>query len=49
MTISEQVSAATYSRGFLVHGFFYLEDGDVFLRNVGSQKLYMAPHLRRLQ
>jgi hypothetical protein len=32
---------------FLVHGFFYPEDGvDTFLRNVGSHKIYTAPHPR---
>jgi hypothetical protein len=40
--------AATCSRCFLAHGFFYPEDGgDMFLRNVGSHKIYTAPHLRR--
>jgi hypothetical protein len=29
-------------------GFFYPEDeDDIFLRNVGSHKIYMAPHPRR--
>jgi hypothetical protein len=43
-----RLSAATCSRWFLARGFFYLEDGgDTFLRNVGSHKIYMAPHLRR--
>jgi hypothetical protein len=29
-------------------GFFYPEDGgDTFLRNVGSHKIYTAPHPRR--
>jgi hypothetical protein len=33
---------------FLALGFFYPEDGgDTFLRNVGSHKIYMAPHRRR--
>jgi hypothetical protein len=42
------VAAATCSCWFLTHGFFYPEDGrDTFLRNVGSQKVYMAPHPRR--
>jgi hypothetical protein len=27
--------------------FFYPEDGDTFLRNVGSHKIYTAPHPRR--
>jgi hypothetical protein len=41
-------TAATFSRWFLVHGFFYPEDGgDTFLRNVGSHKIYTAPHPRR--
>jgi hypothetical protein len=39
-------SAATCSRWFLAHGFFYPEDeGDMFLRNVGLHKIYTAPHL----
>jgi hypothetical protein len=39
-------SAATRSRWFLILGFFYYEDGgDTFLRNVGSHKIYTAPHL----
>jgi hypothetical protein len=38
-------SAATCSRWFLARGFFYPEDGsDTFLRNVGSHKIYTAPH-----
>jgi hypothetical protein len=38
---------ATYSRWFLDHGFFYPEDGgDTFSRNVGSLKIYTAPHPR---
>jgi hypothetical protein len=42
------VAAATCSRWFLARGFFYLEDGGVtFLRNVGSHKIYTAPHPRR--
>jgi hypothetical protein len=36
-------SAATCSHWFLARGFFYLEDeGDRFLRNVGSHNLYGA-------
>jgi hypothetical protein len=36
------------SRWFLARGFFYLEDeGDTFFRNVGSHKIYTAPHPRR--
>jgi hypothetical protein len=42
-------SAATCSRCFLARGFFNPEDGgDMFLRNVGSYKIYTAPHPRRL-
>jgi hypothetical protein len=42
------MAAATYSRWFLAREFFYLEDGgDTFLRNVGSHKIYTAPHPRR--
>jgi hypothetical protein len=41
-------SAAICSRWFIVRGFFYPEDGgDTFLRNVGSHKIYKAPHTRR--
>jgi hypothetical protein len=41
-------SAATCSRWFLARGLFYPEDGgDTFHRNVGSHKIYMAPHPRR--
>jgi hypothetical protein len=41
-------SATTCSRWFFARGFLYTEDGgDTFLRNVGSQKIYMAPHPRR--
>jgi hypothetical protein len=30
---------------FLDRGFYYPEDGDdTFLRNVGSHKIYTAPH-----
>jgi hypothetical protein len=43
------VAADTCSRWFLARGFFYPEDGgDMFLRNVGSHKIYTAPHPRRL-
>jgi hypothetical protein len=42
------VLAATCSHGFLVHRFFYPEDGgNTFLYNIGSHKIYMAPHPRR--
>jgi hypothetical protein len=45
---SSSESAATCSRWFLARGFFYPEDGgDTFLRNVGSHKIYTAPHPRR--
>jgi hypothetical protein len=41
-------SATTCSRWFLARGFFCPEDGDnKFLRNVGSYKIYTAPHPRR--
>jgi hypothetical protein len=41
-------SAATCSRWFLTRGFSFPEDGgDTFLRNVGSHKIYMAPHPRK--
>jgi hypothetical protein len=41
-------SAATCSRWFLARGLFYLEDeGDTFLRNVGSNKIYTVPNPRR--
>jgi hypothetical protein len=41
-------SAATCSRWFLARRIFYPEDGsDTFLRNVGSHKMYTAPHPRR--
>jgi hypothetical protein len=44
VTIISQV-AATCSLWFLARGFFYREDeGDTFLRNVGSYKIYTAPH-----
>jgi hypothetical protein len=40
--------AATCSCWFLARGFFYHEDGgDMLLRNVGSHKIYTAPHPRR--
>jgi hypothetical protein len=40
--------AATCSRWFFARRFFYSEDGDdTFLRNVGSHKIYTAPHPRR--
>jgi hypothetical protein len=40
--------AATCSRCFLARGIFYLEyGGDKYLRNVGSHKIYTAPHPRR--
>jgi hypothetical protein len=36
-------SAATCSCWFLARGFFYPEDrGDIFLRNVGSHKIYFS-------
>jgi hypothetical protein len=42
------LAAATCSSWFLASGFFYPEDGgDTFLRNVGSHKIYTAPHPRR--
>jgi hypothetical protein len=38
----------TCSCWFLARGFFYPEDGgDAFIRNVGSHKIYTAPHPRR--
>jgi hypothetical protein len=41
-------TAATCSRWLLTREFFYPEDGDdKFLRNVGSRKIYTAPHPRR--
>jgi hypothetical protein len=41
-------SAATCSRWFLARGFFYPEDGShTFFRNVGSRKIYTAPHPKR--
>jgi hypothetical protein len=41
-------STGTCSRWFLAGGFFCPEDGgDAFFRNVGSHKIYMAPHPRR--
>jgi hypothetical protein len=40
-------SAATCSRWFFARGFFYpLDGGDMFLLNVGSHKIYAAPHPR---
>jgi hypothetical protein len=40
--------AATFSLYFLARGPFYPEDGgDTFLRNVGSRKIYTAPHPRK--
>jgi hypothetical protein len=39
---------AAYSLWFLAPGFFYPEDeGDTFLRNVGSHKYYTVTHPRR--
>jgi hypothetical protein len=39
---------ATCSRWFFAREFFYSEDGgDMFLRNVGSHKIYTAPHPTR--
>jgi hypothetical protein len=41
--------AATCWRWFLARGFFYPEDrGDTFLQNVGSHKIYTAPHTDRI-
>jgi hypothetical protein len=41
-------SAATCSRCFLTHRFFYPEDGgDTILRYVGSHRNYMAPQPRK--
>jgi hypothetical protein len=41
-------SAAICSCWFLARGFFYPENGGhTFLRNIGSYKIYMAPHPRR--
>jgi hypothetical protein len=43
-----KIPATTCSLWFLARGFFYPEDGgDTFLRNVGSHKIYTAPHPRR--
>jgi hypothetical protein len=43
--ILTEMSAATCSRWFFALGFFCPEDGgDTFLRNVGSHKIYTAPH-----
>jgi hypothetical protein len=48
VTMKTMQTAATCSRRFLARGFFYPEDeGDTFLRNVGSHKIYTAPHPRR--
>jgi hypothetical protein len=48
LTYYSDRSAAICSRWFLARGFFYPEDGgDTFLRNVGSHKIYTAPHPRR--
>jgi hypothetical protein len=45
--VEKSASAVTCSRWFLARGFFYPEDGgDTFFRNVGSHKIYMAPHTR---
>jgi hypothetical protein len=35
------------SRIFFARGFFCPEDGDMFLRNVGSYKTHTSPHPRR--
>jgi hypothetical protein len=41
-------SAANCSRWFLAGGFLYPEEeGDTFLRNVGSHKNYTAPNSRK--
>jgi hypothetical protein len=41
-------ASATCSRWFLARGLFYPEyGGDKLLRNIGSHKIYTAPHLRR--
>jgi hypothetical protein len=41
------VFAATCSSWFLAHRLFYPEDGgDTFLLNIGSHKIYIAPHCR---
>jgi hypothetical protein len=40
-------SAATCSGWFHARGFFYPEDGDTFLQNIGSHKIFGAPHPRR--
>jgi hypothetical protein len=45
--VTEQI-AAICSRWFLAREFYYPEDGgDTFLRNVGSHKIYTAPHPRK--
>jgi hypothetical protein len=42
------VAATICSRWFLTRGFFYPEDeGDMFLRNIGSHKIYTGLHPRR--
>jgi hypothetical protein len=41
-------SAAICSRWFLARGFLYPADGGyTFLRNIGSHKIYTAPHPRK--
>jgi hypothetical protein len=40
-------SAATCSCWFHARGFFYPVDGDTFLRNIVSHKIFTAPHTRR--
>jgi hypothetical protein len=43
-------NAAICSRWFLAREFLYHEDeGDMFLWNVGSRKIYTAPYTRRQQ
>jgi hypothetical protein len=43
---AEQLAAA--HAGSSLADFFYAEDGgDTFLRNVGSHRIYLAPHPRR--
>jgi hypothetical protein len=43
----EEPDADACSPWFLARRFFYPEDGgDTFLRNVGSHKIYTAPHPR---
>jgi hypothetical protein len=42
------VIAATLSGWFLARGLSFPEDGgDTFLQNIGSHKIYRAPHPRR--